>query len=80
MGERREGWLGAPPGGAVPDFALGGPDDIDEGRILPTRSVEQYAATLARWFGLEDGELAEVFPNLARFDAADLGFLRSDRG
>ena len=66
--------------GAVPDFALGGPDDIDEGRILPTRSVEQYAATLARWFGLEDGELAEVFPNLARFDAADLGFLRSDRG
>ncbi|MEM0986809.1 MAG: DUF1501 domain-containing protein [Pseudomonadota bacterium] len=45
------------------------------GRLIPTRSVEQFAATLGRWFGLDDGELQQALPNLANFDEKDLGFM-----
>jgi uncharacterized protein (DUF1501 family) len=38
-------------------------------------SADEYAATLARWFGLGDGELDAVFPNLGRFARRDVGFL-----
>ncbi|MEM7768687.1 MAG: DUF1501 domain-containing protein [Pseudomonadota bacterium] len=47
----------------------------DRGRLIPTSSVEQYAATLGRWFGLDDGELATALPNLGNFDTRDLGFM-----
>lgn len=40
---------------------------------IPDFSVEQYAANLARWFGLTDSEVQEVFPNLYRFDDVDFG-------
>ncbi|MGB6228782.1 MAG: DUF1501 domain-containing protein, partial [Litorimonas sp.] len=45
----------------------------DRPRLIPDVSVEQYAATLGRWFGLEDGDLDEVLPNLTRFESRDLG-------
>ncbi len=62
--------------GRYPTLALAGPDDADTaGRWIPSTSVEQYGATLARWFGLDDAALAAVFPNLARFAPASLGFL-----
>ncbi|MEM6572313.1 MAG: DUF1501 domain-containing protein [Planctomycetota bacterium] len=61
--------------GAMPDLTLGGPDDIGEGRILPRVGVDQYAATLAKWFGLTPAELDQVFPNLPQFGASDLGFM-----
>jgi uncharacterized protein (DUF1501 family) len=62
--------------GRYPVLALGGPDDAQgEGRWIPTTSVDQYGATLARWFGLGDADLGAVFPNLARFPASSLGFL-----
>jgi hypothetical protein len=32
--------------------------------------VDQYAATLAKWFGVTDGELAGILPNLKHFGAA----------
>ncbi len=60
--------------GTMPNLELGGDDDVDEGRILPTQSVDQYAATFSRWFGLSESEIAASFPNLARFDRSDLGF------
>lgn len=59
-----------------------GPDDTDSGtgsrgRWIPTTSVDQYASTLARWFGLpqDSATLAAVFPNLANFPSNNLGFL-----
>ncbi|MEL6324190.1 MAG: DUF1501 domain-containing protein [Pseudomonadota bacterium] len=45
------------------------------GRLIPSVSVEQYAATLGSWFGLNAGELDVALPNLAQFSERDLGFL-----
>jgi len=67
------------PGGMVgtfPTLVRSGPDDTGgSGLWIPTTSVDQYGGTLAKWFGVGVGELNTIFPNLARFPAADLGFL-----
>jgi len=51
------------------------PDETGYGQIIPTLSVDQYAATLAAWFGVSSGGIADLFPNLGRFSAPDLRFL-----
>ncbi|QJR15026.1 DUF1501 domain-containing protein [Usitatibacter palustris] len=62
--------------GKYPTLARTGPDDADTaGRWIPTTAVEQYGATLARWFGVSNAGIAQVFPNLTRFASSDLGFL-----
>ena len=62
--------------GKYPTLQLSGPDDVTaEGRWLPTTAVDQYAATLATWFGLPAADLATVLPTLANFPSADLGFM-----
>lgn len=62
--------------GTLPSLrAKGNPDDTGYGQIIPTTAVDQYAATLARWFGVSNSEIADIFPALSRFDQADLGFL-----
>ena len=62
--------------GRYPTLARAGPDDADtSGRWIPTLSVEQYGATLARWFGLSEAAIAAVFPNLSRFSTSTIGFL-----
>lgn len=61
--------------GAYPDLALGGAQDVGGGRFIPAVSSDQYAATIAKWFGIPDAELDIVAPNLANFVTRDLGFL-----
>ncbi len=66
-------------GTPFPNLTIGGPDDTNtsgaRGRWIPTTSVEQYAATLARWYGLPENQLPEVFPNIGNFTNSNLGFL-----
>ena len=45
------------------------------GRWIPTTAVDQYAATLATWFGVSAGSLSAVCPNIGRFSPASLGFM-----
>ena len=72
--------------GAFPTLAIknannnnfdGSPDQLGNGALLPVSSVDQFGATLGRWFGISDTQLAGIFPNLANFDVAkrDLGFM-----
>lgn len=58
--------------GEVPPMELGHEQDSDNGRLIPTTSVEQFAEPLGRWFGLNDNELAAALPNLGNFTAANL--------
>lgn len=76
--------------GVPPPMSIGetdAPEDqwhIGQGRLIPSTSVDQYAATLARWFGAGESELAGILPNLRNFGAqadqpaypSDLGFMR----
>jgi uncharacterized protein (DUF1501 family) len=70
-------------GTPFPNLTMNGPDDADSGtgargRWIPTTSVEQYAATLARWYGLPEANMASVFPNYNNFLSAgtNLGFMQ----
>ena len=67
--------------GTIPKLELGGQDDTDvgsnsRGRWIPTTSLDQYGATLAKWFGVADGNMNTVFPNLDNFSVRDLGFMQ----
>ena len=81
---RGRAFYGVPPPMSIGDTDA--PDDqwhIGQGRLIPSTSVDQYAATLARWFGVGPTELAGILPNLRNFGAAagfagyptDLGFM-----
>jgi len=62
--------------GDMPDFTLGGSDDTDTtGRFIPKYGVDQYGATLAKWMGMSDSDMLEIFPNLKNFNDIDLGFM-----
>ncbi len=62
--------------GTFPTLALNGPDDFGkDGRWIPTTSIEQYCAPLVRWFGIPEGDLPYVFPNIANFTDTRLGFM-----
>jgi uncharacterized protein (DUF1501 family) len=53
----------------------GSPNQIDNGKLLPEVAVDQFGATLAKWFGATDTQLLDVFPNLKNFTTRDLGFM-----
>ena len=63
--------------GTPPAVANDGPDDVGQGRLLPSTSVDQYAATLGKWFGISDADLLAVLPNLSNWNASqrNLGFV-----
>ena len=63
--------------GTPPAVANNGPDDVGQGRLLPSTSVDQYAATLGKWLGVSDTDLLTLLPNLSNYDvsARNLGFL-----
>ena len=61
--------------GRMPTFAINGPDDTGRGRWIPTTSVDEYSATLAKWFGVSATDLPVVLPNIGRFAKPDLGFM-----
>ncbi len=69
-------------GTPYPTLQFNGPDDAESGsnargRWIPTTSVEQYAATLARWYGLPESQMPTVFPNINKFTTSNLGFMKN---
>ena len=70
--------VNGPNGKVFPDHTLGSSNPLDtdgRGRFIPTCSVDQYAATLAQWFGVSLADANTIFPLLNRFPVTDLGFL-----
>jgi uncharacterized protein (DUF1501 family) len=61
--------------GTYPTLAVNGPDDTKLGRWIPTTSVDEYSATLAKWFGVSNTDVNTAFPNIGRFPHSDLGFM-----
>ena len=61
--------------GTYPLLQIGGADDVGGGRMIPTTSADQYAATIAKWFGIPDIDLDIVAPNIDNFLQRDLGFM-----
>jgi len=66
----------------MPTLKIGGPDDIspNSGQLIPTTSTDQYAATLAAWFGVAPSDLATLFPNLNKFSRHRLSGLFEGQG
>ena len=61
--------------GVLPAVSVNGPDDVGQGRLLPTTAVDQLAATLASWMGVSDANLALVAPNIGNYSVKKLGWL-----
>jgi len=49
--------------------------DMARTALVPTTSVDQYGATMGRWFGVSDADLDTIFPNLRYFTPRYLNFL-----
>lgn len=62
--------------GKLQNFAISGPDDTGIGRWIPSTSVDEHTATLAKWYGLSNSDIDAVLPNLNRFPTRDLGFMK----
>jgi uncharacterized protein (DUF1501 family) len=61
--------------GTFPVMGLNNNDEVGSGRLIPTTAVDQYAATLARWFGVSASDMSLVLPNIGAFSNANLGFM-----
>lgn len=63
--------------GTLPTIEQNGADFLAEGNQIPTTAVEQYGATLAKWLGVNNNAIDDIFPNLKNFNQRDLGFLKA---
>ncbi len=63
--------------GRLPEIAVNGPEDVGQGRLIPTTAVDQLAATLALWMGISVSDLPQVLPYIGNFGTRDLGLFRS---
>lgn len=61
--------------GRAPHVSIETDDQVGQGRLLPTTAVDEYAATLARWFGASEGDLKDIFPNIGNFSNTAIGFV-----
>jgi len=62
--------------GTFPDQTLNNTISFSRGQTIPSTSVDQMAATLARWMGVTSAtDLATIFPNLINFPTSNLGFM-----
>ena len=61
--------------GRYPALEINGPEDVGGGRFIPNVSSDQYAATLAKWFGVAEAQLPTIAPSIGNFVQRDLGFL-----
>ncbi|TDR40008.1 secreted protein [Tahibacter aquaticus] len=62
--------------GTFPDQALNNAISFTRGQTIPSTSVDQVAATLARWMGVTStNDLNAIFPNLPNFPTNNLGFM-----
>ncbi len=61
--------------GTPPAIGNNTPDDVGQGRLLPSISVDQYAATMASWFGVSGSDMSTVLPNIGNYSQTNIGFL-----
>ena len=61
--------------GTAPSVSVDTDDQVGRGRLLPSTSVDEYSATLAKWFGVSPSEMPSVTPNIGNFNNPDLGFM-----
>ncbi len=63
--------------GKPPEIANNGADDVGQGRLLPGIAVDQYASTLATWFGVSSGDMSTVLPNIGNYSPStwNVGFI-----
>lgn len=66
--------------GNYPSLALNSNDDVGGAILLPTTSTDEYFAELSQWFGVENGDLSYVLPNIGNFydpssQNAPIGFM-----
>jgi len=61
--------------GSAPHVSIQTDDQVGQGRLLPSTSLDQFVATLALWFGCETSELPGIMPNVSNFPEGSLGFV-----
>lgn len=63
--------------GRAPELGDDGIDDVGRGRLLPTTSVTQMAATLGEWFGCSEDQIVDILPSIVEYSDRNVGFMRS---
>ncbi len=62
--------------GTMPVLQVDGPNDSRNGRLIPTLSADQYASSIANWFGFDETERLSLLPNLNNFTNKMIPFLK----